>query len=289
MLDILLDSLLDSLKVLAVVFFFYIALSFFETKLSLLLERNKKVSPLLGAFFGILPQCGFSVVAADLYLKRHITVGSLLAVFIACSDEALPILLSSGDKLPSVLPLIGLKLCIAIGVGYLVDWIYRGNKEEVHRHHEHCEHEEEIHIGCCQHAIDDREEKPVHRHLIHPLIHTLKIFIYIFFINLAFGLLFYFIGEDAIISFLSSNRFLSPLFTVIIGLIPNCASSVIITDLFLLNGIPFGACLSGLIVNAGLGMMFLLKNREHRKETLVILTVLIATALISGYLCFLVP
>lgn len=287
--NLLLDSLIDSLKILGVVFVFYIALSFFETKLSILLEKNKKVSPVLGAIFGVLPQCGFSVVAADLYLKRHITLGSLIAVFIACSDEALPILLSSGDKLPSVLPLIGLKICIAVAVGYLVDGIYRKNREEVHHHHEHCEHEEEIHIGCCQHEIDNPEEKTIHRHLIHPLIHSLKIFLYVYLINLIFGLSFYFIGEENIIRFLESNRFLSPLVAVLIGLIPNCASSVIITDLFLLNGIPFGACLSGLIVNAGLGMMFLFKDRDHRKETFMILTILISTALISGYLCFLIP
>lgn len=284
MLEVFLDSLLDSLKIIVIVFLFYFLLSFFEAKLSSLLEKNKKVSPFLGALFGLIPQCGFSVVASDLYLKRHITIGTIVAIFIACNDEALPILLSNINKLPLALCLILTKFIIAFIVGFILDAILSRNKLDVVHHHEHCSHEKEIKTGCCHHQINNENENPWHAHLFHPLIHSLKIFIYVFCITFAFGMLFYFIGEENIINFLSQNKYLSPLLTTLIGLIPNCASSVVIADLFLLDAIPFGACLSGLMVNAGLGTFILLKDKEHRKETILIFAILIIVSLLSGYL-----
>ncbi len=285
MLDVFIDSLLDSLKVLGIVFVFYIVFSFFESKLAEKLQKNKKLSPFLGSLFGIIPQCGFSVVASDLYIKQHITMGTLIAVFIACSDEALPILLSNPDKILSAIPLIIIKFILGFVVGYIVDIIMVHNKEKVKEHHTHCHHHEEIHVGCCHHEIDNENENKIHQHLIHPLIHSLKIFLYVFIITFLFGILIYLIGEETINQFLINSRYIAPVFTIIIGLIPNCASSVIITNLYLLGGISFGACLSGLIVNAGLGMFFLLKNKENRKNSLIILAILIGVGLLAGYVC----
>lgn len=288
MLDVFIDSLLDSLIVLGIIFIFYFLLSFFESKLANSLQKNKKISPLLGSVFGIIPQCGFSVVASDLYLKKHITMGTLIAVFISCSDEALPIILSKPDKYLSLIPLILIKVILGFSVGYIVDLIFSSNKKSVEEHYHHCDHHEEVHIGCCHHEIDNKEESKLHQHLIHPLVHSLKIFVYVFIITFAFGTLIYYIGESNITSFLSKSKYFTPLFTTIIGLIPNCASSVIITNLFILDSISFGACLSGLIVNAGLGMFMLLKNKSNLKNALIILAVLVATALISGYGCELI-
>lgn len=288
MLDVFIDSLLDSLKIVLVVFIFNIIFSFFESKLSSLLEKNKKLSPILGALFGVIPQCGFSVVASDLYLKKHISIGTIIAIFIACNDEALPILFTATDKILQVIVIILSKFILGFIIGYLVDLIFSNNKKEVKDHYKDCHHEKEIHHGCCHHEIDNEKESGLHSHLLHPLIHSLKIFVYIFIINMVFASLIYFIGEDNIILFLTKNRYLSPLLATLIGLIPNCASSVLIANLFVLDALPFGACLAGLIVNAGLGTIYLLKDKNHRKDTIIILSVLISTGLIFGYLGLLI-
>ncbi len=285
MFEVIIDALKDSLIIFIVVFAFYILLSFFESKLSSLLEKNKKVSPILGSAFGLIPQCGVSIIASDLYLKNHITMGTLVAIFISCSDEALPILFSSSKHFFYILLLLIIKFVVGFIVGFTLDLVLSKQKNEVKEHHNHCHHEKEIHIGCCHHQIDNEEENKWHLHLIHPLLHSLKLLLYIFIINLIFGLLIYFVGEETINTFLSQNTFLAPLFSSIIGFIPNCASSVIISKLYILEALPFGGLVSGLIMNAGLGTIYLIKDKEHKKDTLLILGILFIVSNIVGYLC----
>ncbi|MCQ2742582.1 MAG: arsenic efflux protein [Bacilli bacterium] len=286
-LDVLVDSITDSLIVLAFVFTFHVVLSFFEGKVARLLEKNKKVAPLMGSLFGLVPQCGVSVVAADMYLKRHITMGTLAAVFIACSDEALPIVFANFRDgnwhgwIGFVVLLV--KMIVGFIVGFLIDVIYKDGSHEVEHHHEHCEGEEETHIGCCHHEIEGEEESPWHEHLVHPLVHSLKIFAYVFAVTFVFGILIAFVGESNIASFLSQNKFLSPLFSVLVGLIPNCASSVLIAGAYNDGLIGVSSMVAGLIVNAGLGMVVLLKNKENIKKTLILWGVLIAASLAVGY------
>ncbi len=281
-------ALIDSLKVLTIVFVFYIVLSFIETKISKKLDKTNRFAPIFGGAAGLIPQCGISVVAADLYIKNHITTGTLLAVFIACSDEALPILLASNDKFYMVLPLIIIKFVVAVMVGYLFDFFTKKQLEKIHEHKEHCHHQETIHIGCCHHEIDNEKESKFTKHLLHPLLHSIKLFIYVLIINLIFGLLIELIGEENLAIFLKTNQYLSPLFAVFLGLIPNCSSSIIISELYLLGGIGFGAALSGLSVNAGLGTLFILKNCKERKKALIIIISLILISLIIGYLTSLI-
>ena len=276
--EILLDSLKDSILIFAFVFLFHVILSFIETPVSNFLIKRRKTSPVFGALFGLIPQCGTSVVAADLYLKRLITFGTLIAVFLSCSDEALLVLLSAWNtKTLVIFPLIGLKLIAGVAFGFLIDLIIRKQSlEEV----DHIEEEKECHTH-------HHENTPAHAHLIHPLIHAIKIFIYVFIINLALGLLIAAVGEDNFKSFMVSNRYLAPLFTAIIGLIPNCASSVLITELYLSNALSFGALFAGLLVNSGLGMMIMIKHKEWKK-TLIVLGVCFAIAVSLGYLTCLV-
>ena len=286
MLDILLDALLDSLKVFLVAFVLYIIISFIEGSIARILGKKNRLSPLFGSLLGIIPQCGLGVVASDLYQKRHITMGTLIALFITCSDEALPILISSGKKALMILPLLLIKIIAGFVVGFLVDLIYTKTKHDVLEHKDACNHhlEEDVHIGCCHHKIEDtKEESNIHKHLLHPLIHSLKIFVYVLIINILFGTIIYIIGEDTLVKFLQTNKYIAPLLTTLIGVIPNCAASVIITEVYLLNGISFGACLSGLVMNAGLGLVFLFKKKEAIKENFIIIGVMIATSLILGY------
>ena len=278
--DKLLDALKDSVLVFAFVFLFHVILSFIETPVSNFLIKRKKTSPIFGALFGLIPQCGTSVIAADLYIKKLITFGTLIAVFLACSDEALLVLLGAwNEKTLAIFPLIGLKLAAGILFGFLIDLVIAR-----HQKLEEVDHVDEKH-ECHEHH---HENTPIHAHLVHPLIHALKIFIYVFIINLALGLLIGWVGEENFANFMISNRYLAPLFTSIIGLIPNCASSVLITELYLSGTLSFGALFAGLLVNSGLGVMILIKEYKNIKKTLLILGVCFAIAVSLGYLTCLV-
>ena len=278
-LEILLDSLKDSILIFAFVFLFHVILSFIETPVSNFLIKRKKTSPIFGSLFGLIPQCGTSVVAADLYVKKYITVGTLIAVFLSCSDEALIVLISDwSTKSLAVFPLMGFKLVAGITFGLLIDLIIR------HQHVEdvnHVEEEKECHTH-------HHENTPAHAHLIHPLIHSLKILAYVFIINLALGLLIGWVGQDAFNNFMVANKYLAPLFTSIIGLIPNCASSVFVSELYLSGTLSFGALLAGLLVNSGLGIMILFKEYKSLKKTFIIMGVCFAIAVILGYLTCLI-
>ena len=273
--DVLLDALKDSALVLAFVFAFHLLLSFIEDKLSRFLTKNQKLSPLLGSLFGIIPQCGTSVLAGDLYIKRYITFGTLVAVFLSCSDEAILVLLTKPSAQTIwVLPLIGSKFVIGFAVGYFIDLIYR--KQQVSK-----PEEELTDVICHEHH---HEHTKLHKHLIHPLIHSLEIFAYVLVINIALGLIIASVGEDNFKIFLVSNRYLAPLYASLIGLIPNCASSVLLSELYLSGGLSFGALLAGLLVNSGLGMMVLLKSKSTLKKAGLVVLICLVTAIAFGYI-----
>lgn len=329
---ILEHSLIDTLKIAPILLVVYFLIEFLEYKKLMKFENSKmlkgKSSPVFGSLFGSLPQCGFSVISTDLFTKGFISIGALLSVYIATSDEALPILLSNKESWPSLLALMGGKILLGIVIGYLAMWLYpkifktknihfniknlhRHNHEEhnhlehshahkdnvveehVHEHtviseaHNHEEHleanhshanEEFEHIGCCKHDLEsDKFDWK------HPLLHCVKILLFILAINLIFGAIIEWVGEDSLTSFLSKSSVLQPLLAVLIGLIPNCASSVVLTELYLLGGLSFGAILAGLSVNAGLGLMVLFKQNKNIKETIFILAMLIIPSLLTGY------
>lgn len=293
MLDVILDALKDSAITFVFILILYFILSFFEDVLANKISNRKKFTPLLGSALGLIPQCGLSIVSADLYQKRKITMGTILAIFIACSDEAIPILLSSCKTLSDVVYILLLLICkfVFAGVtGMIVDSLLKEKAVHVARE-VNDQGKTMIHQGCCHHHIEkDEEDKNdfLHKHFLHPLIHSLKIMIYVLIINLLFGLILYWIGEDVITKFLNQNIYLTPFLAALVGLIPNCASSVILSKMFLLKSLSFGATLAGLICNAGLGLVFLFKDRKHMKNNFLILGILFMTALLFGYLCLLI-
>ena len=271
---VLLDALKDSAIVFAFVFVFHLLLSFIEDKLSKFLTKNSKIAPLFGSLFGIIPQCGTSVLAADLYIKRYITFGTLAAVFLSCSDEAILVLLTHPtEKTIMVLPLIGSKFVIGFLIGFFIDLVYR--KQEVKQP------EEELKDVICEEH--HHEHTKIHKHLIHPLIHSLEIFAYVLVINVALGLIIASVGEENFANFLLSNKYAAPVYSALIGLIPNCASSVLLSELYLTGYLSFGALLAGLLVNSGLGMMILLKSKTQWKQTLLIIAICLVTAIVFGY------
>ena len=283
LLHVLEHAFIDSIKIFPFLLIAYIIIELIEYYASNKMQKtlSGKSAPLFGALFGLVPQCGFSVVAADMYSKRMITMGTLMAVFIATSDEAIPLMLANPDSARMLLPLLLIKLVFALLVGYLIDFVL---KSKIQRPISNVS--EEHHTGCCHHEIESKRNKWVEL-LVHPLMHSLKILVYIFIFNLIFGLIIMWVTEDALINFLQSSSIFAPFIAGLIGLIPNCASSVILTELFIMNGIDFGALVAGLCVNAGLGMVFLFKNNKNLKENLFIISILYVLSVALGYVIML--
>ena len=304
-LHVLLHSLIDTAKLLPVLFVVYFLIELLEYKNIFKFEKSKllkgKSSPVMGALFGSVPQCGFSVISSELYSKRKISIGALIAVFVATSDEALPLMISNYKAIPSLLLLLAVKIVMAIIIGYFAMLLYskvfkfekienkslennkenHSEKEQLDEHED--EHEEHLH-ACCHHDLQDEKFD-----WKHPLIHCLKITLYIFIFNVVFGMIVELVGEDNLISFLGTNHFLQPLLAVVIGLIPNCVSSVVITELYLAGGLTFGSIVAGLSVNAGIGLIVLFKENKNKKENLFIILSLIIPSLVFGYLLHLLP
>ncbi len=276
MLDVFFDAFLDSLKVFGIAFVLYFIFSFVHSKVTESIHKHKKLSPLLGSAFGLIPECGISIVGADMYHKKEISMGTILAIFFACSDEALFILLADYQKLIYVFPLLAIKFLFGFLLGTIVDRAYKKKETLVE--------EKNLKLDCCSH--EHKEHSKIEEHFLHPLLHCLKIFIYVFIVNLIFGILVYYITEEAILSFLKSNSFFGPCLAGIIGLIPNCASSVLMSKLFLMDGLSFGALLTGLSINSGLGIVYLMRYKETRREALMMILILFAYALMLGYIVF---
>ena len=276
MIDALLDAIIDSLKLLPFLFITYLLMELLENKAgekSLhAIKKSGKFGPILGAILGIIPQCGFSAAAANLYAGRIITLGSLVAIFLSTSDEMLPILISEAAPINLIIKILLIKLIIGMLVGVIIDFIIRKkstekDEEKIHIHDiwedEHCHCEED---GILKSSIK----------------HTLHIFVYILIIMLVINMLITFIGEENIAKFITAIPVLGPVVSTIIGIIPNCASSIIITQLYLRNMITFGSLIAGLLVNSGIGMLVLFKVNKSKKENLKILAVLSVISMVAG-------
>lgn len=275
----LLDALLDTLKVFPFLILIYVLIELLEHKTTLtgntkILQGN--LAPLVGSAAGIIPLCGFSVMAAKLYDKRYIRTGTVMAVFIATSDEALIILLSDVTNmtaLRAILPLLAVKFVLALAVGYAVNLIWRGEKVE-----KPVEHAEEY--SC---KGEHKHESAWDIYLKYPLIHSLEIAAYLLVVNIIFGLLFYYVGEDKIAEALVGSEAVQPLVSAAVGLIPNCAASVILARAYVFDGmIAFGSMAAGLITNAGMGLVILLKNPKNLKRTLFIVVGLYIIGYLAG-------
>lgn len=272
--DAILDAFLDTLKIFPFIFVIYVLIELLEHKTSFSKDHERlqgNLAPLIGAATGIIPQCGFSVMAAKLYDKGLIRTGTLLAVFLATSDEALIILLSSGTHAGVIVPLVVVKLIVAVAVGYSVNFMLSGERLTVMPLTE-----EDIHAFSCGREHEGKSQLRVY--LIDPLIHSLKIALYLLIVNIVLGCIIYEIGEDAISSLIIGGRYVQPLITAAIGLIPNCASSVIITQTYIDGFMTFGSCVAGLCSNAGLGFVVLLKNGKNLKRNIALI---VATYFIS--------
>lgn len=301
MIEVLLDALIDSLKILPLLFLIYFIIEFVELKFGKLMRKTVEkaglAGPAIGAVAGSLPQCGFSVITSALYTQRLVTIGTLMAVFIATSDEAIPIILSQPEKIYTIIPIISFKIVTALVVGYGLDLFFKRRNNRILNHIEQHEegkcapshHHDELYEekACCGHTYSPK--KIDYKELfLHPLVHTFKIFTFIFLITLALNILIYLVGENAFRDFFSHNYYLQPLIAGFVGLIPNCASSVAITELFLNNTISFGAAIAGLSSAGGLGILVLLRENKNKKETALIIGLLLFVSILIGYIALLI-
>ena len=271
MIDCLLDALMDTLKLIPYLFVTFLLLEWMEHKLSKKTEqaitKYKKLGPLLGGIFGGFPQCGFSAMGANLYTSGVITRGTLIAIFLSTSDEMLPIMISEHISIPTMIQIIGFKVIAGIIIGFLVDLFFK-NKFE--RNIEELCNEDHCH---CKNGI-----------FLSSVIHTLKTAGFILLANIIIGVAIYFIGTDNLENLLKSNNILVYFLSSLIGLIPNCASSVVLTELYLTDFIPIGVALGGLLTASGIGILLLFKNNKYLKDNLLILSIIYFSGVILGFL-----
>ena len=272
MLEIIEDTIIDSVRLIPFLFLTYLLMEYIEhktkEKTKETIRKSGKFGPFFGALLGIVPQCGFSVSATNLYAARVISLGTLIAVYLSTSDEMLPIFLSEGVAIDVIIKILAIKLVIGMIAGFLIDLVIRlknKGKEDEEKIIDLCE-KEHCH---CEHGIWKSALK-----------HTVNIFIFIFIITFVINLAIYFIGEDTIAGFMLDRPILGPIISGIIGLIP--ASSVIITQMYLENIISVGTMIAGLLVGAGVGLAVLFRTNKGIKENIKITVLLYAIGVISG-------
>jgi len=276
--EILSHTLLDTLKLIPFLFLAYLLMEFLEHKsgsaAEAQLKRSGKIGPLLGSALGIFPQCGFSVAAAGLYTGRVITTGTLVAVFLATSDEMLPILVSEGAPLPLIFKILGIKLLVGIAAGFLIDLVERviHRKRSIvtePRIEEFCERE---HCRCGEHFA------------LSAVRHTLHVTLFVLLFTFLLNLLLHGIGEEKLGTLLTATPVVGNLVAALVGLIPNCASSVVLTEMYLSGILSAGAMLSGLLVNAGIGLAVLFRNNRPVRDSFRILALLFGIGTLTGIL-----
>lgn len=268
-LDVICDTLIDGIRILPFLFLAYLAMECLEHwtggKMQAVVRKSGKAGPAIGGILGVFPQCGFSAAAANLYAGRIITMGTLIAVFLSTSDEMLPIMISENVPFSMIGKLLMIKVLFALAAGFLVDALFR-RKEEPRIEHL-CERQ---HCHC---------EKGIWRSAFS---HTWKIFLYILVISLVLNFVIALVGKETLAAVVLNKPTLSLFVSALVGMIPNCASSVVLTQLYLGGVLSAGALMAGLLSGSGVGFLVLLRVNEDRKENLRIFGILYAFGVGAG-------
>lgn len=307
-LEFLIHAFKDTLPLLPWIFLMYALIQLLENKADLRKVNNigGKLGPLVGSATGLIPQCGFSVMAAKFFERKYITVGTLLAIFLATSDEAFILMLASGEGAKWVLPMLGVKIVVGVSVGYLADGLLRlvgrrqvcvempvgrdGKPANAHEYFmDRFLNDRDVDVNCTCGSTHEISDSPWKMYLLYPLLHTLKVALFIFLVNFALTAIIHSVGENTFMRFMNKNVFLQPIFTCLIGLIPNCASSVVVTESFLGGAITFGSCIAGLCANAGMGFVVLLRNTRQWKRNLALIAACYVISVAVGWICNIFP
>lgn len=270
MVDCLCDALLDTIKLLPYLFITFLVLELIEHKLSKktqkVITKYKNVGPIVGGILGGFPQCGFSAMASNLYTSRVITMGTLIAIFLSTSDEMLPVMLGEDVPILLIIKIIVFKIIVGIMVGLLVDLIFK-NKTGSNSIKDLCE-EEDCH---CKNGL-----------FLSSIIHTFKTAIFVLIANLFINIVIYYIGIDKLYNMLNGSNIFVYFLSSLIGLIPNCAASIILTEVYVSGLVPMGIAISGLLTGSGIGILLLFKSNNSLKENLTILSIVYTVGVVIG-------
>ena len=281
-------SLLDTLKMLPFLAVAFLILEYTEAKLeeksSAVIQKAGRLGPIAGGLLGLVPQCGFSVIGSNFYAKRIITLGTLIAIYLSTSDEALLVMLTKPERIVDILLVMAIKLAVAIFAGYIIDLVIRKratNSEECHHCHHHddsCEDEELIgEEHCCSHTNWGAIIKCT-------LKRTVSVFAFLYIASFLLAYIIELIGEARLQEIMLTESPLQPLLTALIGLIPNCAPSVILSELYIEGAISMGSVISGLCTGAGVGLLVLFRVNRGFKQNLGITALLYCIGALTGVL-----
>ena len=271
MLDIIIDTVLDVLKILPFLYISFLIIEIIEHKFSnkseKIIKKSGKFGPFLGGLLGIIPQCGFSVLATNLYVTRILSIGTLISIYLTTSDEMLPILISHNVELSLILKILGTKLIIGIFFGFIIDFIFRkyNNKKN------------DYHICDDENCNCDKENI-----WISSLTHTIKILVFIFIINFVLNIIINYYGNDVLTKLFLKDTMYSPFLSSLVGLIPNCGASVLLTELYLGGAISFASMIAGLLTGSGVALLFLFRYNKNIKENILILSLIYIIGSFSG-------
>lgn len=274
--EVILHALLEVIPLVALLFLTYLLMEFIEhsssDKTVKFLKKAGPFGPLIGAGSGMIPQCGFSSVASNLYCTKIISMGTLVAVFLATSDEMLPLLIgTSGIGVKKILLILVYKFVVAIAIGFTIDIVIRLMKRE----------REEIDIDELCENDNCHCERGIFYSALH---HTVKISIFILICTVAINTAIFFIGTDNIAKIMYDKPFISHIIASVFGLIPNCSASVALTEFYTSGFITLGTMLSGLFAGSGAGLLVLFKVNKHRRANLIIVGILVLTGIVFGLL-----
>lgn len=268
--DIIIDTLVDALKILPFLFITFLLLELLEHKLSNktknVISKSGKVGPIIGSLLGAIPQCGFSVVATNLYITRVISLGTLFSIYLSTSDEMLPIMLSQNVSFKTILVVLLIKVIAGMLFGFIIDLVIRKNNKTKYDYHI-CE-EEHCH---CDHGIVKSSLK-----------HTFNIIIFIIGVSFILNVVFLYCGNDLISKIFMKDTLFGPFLGSLVGLIPNCGASVILTEMFLKGAINLGTCMAGLLTGSGVALLVLFKSNKNIKENLCICLTLYLIGVLVG-------
>ena len=269
MLDIILDTLIDIIKIIPFILLAFVLIEIFEhrfnKKSKKIMEKTKRLGPLFGSVLGLIPQCGFSVFATDLYITRIISLGTLISIYLATSDEMLIVMISEKVDLDLILKVLLIKFVC----GFIIDLLIRKRKKK----------EENINYSICNDEHCHCDEDGI---VLASIKHTLKIVGFIFIITFVINILMEYKGNDFISKLFLKDNPLSPFISSLVGLIPSCGSSVILTELYIENAISFSSMMAGLLTNSGVALIVLFRSNKEIKENLIVLGLLYLIGVISG-------
>lgn len=273
MLESIGEAVYESFIMFPFLFIAYVLMEYIEhkgeSKITIYMKKAKSIGPILGALFGVIPQCGFSIIASGLYLNGNITLGTLLSVFISTSDEAIPILIAYPSRYQSLIVIVLMKIVLGIIVGYVIDFLIQKYHFKQYRLKQY------LHKDC-------HEEVQHHSLFYVALRHTIKIFLFILVVNIVFTILVDLIGTDTLAMMLGRGSLWQVFIAALFGFIPHCAASVILTQLYVTGIVTFASLCAGLITSSGLGLLVLLRMNKYKKDVLRIVIILYGVSVLTG-------